>query len=148
MLAGAYKFRFIIEHHFRFDKQELSWTGHTPLLPAQATRWSWLVALAYAQLHLARALAVDRRLPWEKPVPPERLSPGRVRRGFRRVTSALATPATSPKPATPGPGRPKGSRNKVTRPHHPVIKKGRPDNTGHPKGKSPQARAETVTRKG
>jgi hypothetical protein len=63
VLAGAYKHRFTIEHHFRFGKQDLSWTAHTPLSPAQATRWSWLVALAYAQLHLARPLAADHRLP-------------------------------------------------------------------------------------
>lgn len=147
LLAGAYGHRFTIEHHFRFAKQDLSWTAHTPLSPAQASRWSWLVALAYAQLHLARPLAADQRLPWEKPIPADRLSPGRVRRTFRRITSGLPSPARSPKLATPGPGRPKGSRNRVIRPRHPVIKKGRPDNTGHPKGQSPRTRAKTETSK-
>jgi hypothetical protein len=145
LLSGAYPHRFTIEHMFRFAKQDLSWTMHTPLEPAQATRWSWLVALAYAQLHLARPLAVDRRLPWEKPCPADRLSPGRVRRAFRLLTADLHSPARSPKPGTPGPGRPKGRPNMVTRPRHPVIKKGRPDNTGHPKGKSPRARATAET---
>jgi hypothetical protein len=145
LLAGAYKHRFTIEHSFRFAKQDLSWTGHTPLDPAQATRWSWIVALAYAQLHLARALAMDHRLPWEKPVPSDRLSPGRVRRVFRRVTADLPSPARSPKPATPGPGRPKGRPNTRIRPRYPVIKKGRPDNTGHRKGQSPHARAKAET---
>jgi len=145
LLAGAYRHRFTIEHAFRFTKQDLSWTRHTPLDPAQATRWSWIVALAYAQLHLARAAAADHRLPWEKPVPPDQLSPGRVRRTFRRVTTALPTPARSPKPSTPGPGRPPGRHNTTTRPRHPVIKKGRPDNTGHRKGQNPRARSETET---
>jgi hypothetical protein len=136
-LAGAYKHRFTIEHGFRFAKQDLFWVGHTPLDPAQASRWSWVVALAYAQLNLARVLAADHRLPWEKPCPAGQLSPGRVRRVFRRVTAGLPTPARSPKPARPGPGRPKGSANKHPRPRHPVIKKGRPDNTGHKRGQSP-----------
>lgn len=112
---------------------DLFWTGHTPLSPVQATRWSWVVA--YAQLHLVRVLAIDHRLPWEKPGQGDLLSPGRVRRVFRRVTAGLPSPARSPKPATPGPGRPKGGKNRTTRPRYPVIKKGRPDNTGHRKGK-------------
>lgn len=145
LLAGAYSHRFTIEHGFRFAKQDLSWTRHTPLAPAQATRWSWIIALAYAQLHLARTLAIDHRLPWEKPVPPDRLSPGRVRRVFRRVTADLPSPARPPKPARPGPGRPKGRKNTTIRLRHPVIKKGRPDNTGHRKGQSPLARAKTET---
>jgi DDE superfamily endonuclease len=139
ILAGAYRHRFTIEHGFRFDKQDLFWTGHTPITPEQAQRWSWLVAFAYTQLHLARPLAADRRLPWEKPCPPEHLSPRRVRRVFRRVTAGLPTPARSPKPSRPGPGRPKGSKNTTVRTRQPVIKKGRPANTGHRKSRSPQA---------
>jgi hypothetical protein len=136
-LADDYRHRFTIEHGFRFDKQDLSWTRHTPIDPDQAERWSWLVAFAYTQLHLARPLVADLRLPWEKPCPPAQLSPRRVRRGFRLATAALPTPARSPKPSRPGPGRPKGSKNTTTRPHQPVIKKGRPTNTGHRKGHSP-----------
>jgi hypothetical protein len=144
-LAGAYRHRFTIEHMFRFVKQDLCWTGHTPLHPAQATRWSWIVALAYARLLLARALAVDHRLPWERPRPPGHLSPGRVRRVFRRVTVDLPSPASMPKPSRPGPGRPKGRANTRVRPRRPMIKKGRPDNTGHRKGQSPHARTKTET---
>jgi hypothetical protein len=140
LLAGAYTHRFTIEHGFRFDKQDLFWTGHTPIDPDQAQRWSWLVALAYTQLQLARPLAADLRLPWEKPCTPDRLSPRRVRRVFRLVTAGLPTPARSPKPSRPGPGRPKGSKNKHPRPRRPVIRKGRSANTGYPKGKSPLAK--------
>lgn len=140
VLADAYRHRFTIEHGFRFKKQDLAWTGYTPIEADQAEQWSWLVGLAYAQLHLARPLVADLRLPWERHCPPEHLSPRRVRRGFRQVTATLPTPAKSPKPARPGPGRPKGSTNKNPRTRQPVIKKGRPDNTGHPKGKSPKAK--------
>ena len=140
LLADAYRHRFTIEHGFRFKKQDLFWTGHTPLDPDQAERWSWLVAFAYTQLHLARNMAADHRLPWEKPCPPEQLSPRRVRRVFRLVTANLPTPANSPKPSRPGPGRPPGSTNKHVRTRQPVIKKGRPANTGHRKGRNPNAK--------
>jgi hypothetical protein len=141
-LAGAYQHRFTIEHGFRFDKQDLFWTGYTPLDPDQAERWSWLVAFAHAQLLAARPLVADQRLPWEKPSPPHRQTPRRVRRGFRQVTADLPTPARAPKPSRPGPGRPKGSKNKNPRTRQPVIRKGRPANTGHPKGHSPTAKTD------
>lgn len=140
LLAEAYPHRFTIEHGYRFKKQDLFWTGYTPIDPEQAERWSWLVAFAYTQLYLARPLAGDLRLPWEKPCTPQRLSPRRVHRAFRLVTADLPTPARAPKPSRPGPGRPKGSKNKHPRPRQPVVKKGRPANTGHPKGKNPRAK--------
>jgi hypothetical protein len=140
-LADAYRHRFTIEHGFRFGKQDLFWTGHTPLDPDQAERWSWLVAFAYNQLRLARPLVAGHRLPWEKPTAAHQLSPRRVRRGFRQATATLPTPARSPKPSRPGPGRPTGSKNKHPRTRQPVIKKGRPGNTGHRKGRSPKATA-------
>ncbi|MCW6011233.1 transposase [Micromonospora sp. CPCC 205371] len=140
VLADAYRHRFTCEHGFRFDKQDLFWTGHTPINPDQAERWSWIVAFAYTQLRLARPLAVDLRLPWEKPTDPGRLSPRRVQRVFRLVTADLPTPARPPKPSRPGPGRPKGSKNKHPRARQPVIRKGRPANTGHPKRPNPKAK--------
>lgn len=140
MLADAYRHRFTIEHGFRFGKQDLFWTGHTPLDPDQAERWSWLVAFAYNQLRLARPLVAEQRLPWEKPSRAHQQSPRRVRRGFRQATATLPTPARSPKPSRPGPGRPTGSKNKHPRTRQPLIKKGRPDNTGHRKGRSPLAK--------
>lgn len=140
-LAAAYAHRFTIEHAFRFKKQDLFWTGHTPLDPDQAERWSWLVLTAYAQLHLARPLAADQRLPWEQRCPPDQLSPRRVRRVFRQVTAGMPSPARAPKPSRPGTGRPPGSKNKRTRDRKPVIKKGRPANTGHRRGQSPRAQS-------
>jgi hypothetical protein len=68
--------------------------------------WTWLIIAAYTQLRLARHLAVDLRRPWEQPTPPERLTPARVRRGFRHLRTKLACPAQAPKPTRPGPGRP------------------------------------------
>jgi hypothetical protein len=48
--------------------------------PVAADRWTWLVIACHAQLRLARPLAADLRRPWERPAPPGRLTPARVRR--------------------------------------------------------------------
>ena len=50
------------------------------------------------------------------------LTPGQARAGFRHVRQLLGTPASAPKPARPGPGRPKGSKNKRKAPRHPAGK--------------------------
>ncbi|MFC5099873.1 hypothetical protein [Kibdelosporangium philippinense] len=54
--------------------------------PEQAERWSWLVAVAYVHLVLARGLIADQRLSWERRRGP--LSPLRVKRGFRGLHRA------------------------------------------------------------
>ena len=82
----AYIRRFDLEHTVRFAKQTLGWTTPRPRHPAQADRWTWLVLAAYAQLRLARQVAGDQRLPWERPRPQRRLSPVRVRRGFPQTS--------------------------------------------------------------
>lgn len=137
VLAEAYRHRFTEEHAFRFAKQDLGWTRHTPLDPDQGERWTWLVLLAMAQLVLARPLARAVRLPWETRTDPAALSPRRVRRAFRRITDDLPPPTNPPKTSRPGPGRPPGAKNKTTRTRHKRVTKGRLPNTGHPKGKSP-----------
>ncbi|MET8535007.1 transposase, partial [Streptomyces sp. NPDC005065] len=92
--------------------------------PEQADRWVWLILAAYAQLRLARPLAEDLRRPWEKPLTPDQLTPGRVRRGYPRIRRTVGTPARAPKATHPGPGRPKG-RTSTPAPRHPVGKKQR-----------------------
>jgi DDE superfamily endonuclease len=81
----AFLRRFDLEHTFRLFKQVLGWTAPKIRNPAAADRWTWLVIAAHTQLRLARSLAADLRRPWERPAPPGRLTPARVRRGFRRV---------------------------------------------------------------
>ena len=100
--------RFDLEHTFRFFKQVLGWTSPKVRDPAAADRWTWLIIAAYAQLRLARPLAGDLRRPWERPSPPGRLTPARVRRGFRNIRVIIGCPAGAPKPGKPGPGRPPG----------------------------------------
>src|SRR5829696_5749530 len=106
----AYIRRFDLEHTVRFAKQTLGWPTPRPRHPEQADRWTWLVLAGYTQLRLAREVVADKRLPWERPRPPGRLTPVRVRRGFPRLLLTLSSPAATPKPSGRSPGRPKGSR--------------------------------------
>jgi hypothetical protein len=121
-LWQAYLRRFDLEHTFRFLKCQLGWTR--PLLrdPAAADRWTWLLIACCAQLYLARALAAVIRLPWQRHQPAAAMTPGRVRAGFRRARQAAGTPASTAKPAKPGPGRPEGSKNRQKAPRYPAGK--------------------------
>jgi hypothetical protein len=121
-LWQAFLRRFDLEHTFRLFKQVLGWTIPKIRDPHAADRWTWLVIACHAQLRLARALAADLRYPWERPAPPGRLTPARVRRGFRNIRAKAAQPAGAPKPGKPGPGRPPGSRNRRPAPRHDVGK--------------------------
>lgn len=112
-LWRAFLRRFDLEHTFRFLKQTLGWTRPRIRTPEQGERWTWLIVIAHTQLRLARHLTSDLRRPWEKPVTePHRLTPARIRRGFRNLRPKTTQPAAAPKPSRPGPGRPSGSKNK------------------------------------
>lgn len=123
----AYLRRFDLEHTFRLWKQTLGWTAPKIRSPQAADRWTWLVIAAHTQLRLARHLAVDLRRPWEKPLPVERLTPARVRRGFRHLRAKTGQPAGAPKPSRPGPGRPPGMPNRHRATRHDVGKNVPPD---------------------
>jgi len=122
LIWRAYTRRFSIEHMIRFWKQQLGWTAPRVRHPEQADRWTWLVLASYTQLRLARGIVADRRLPWEKPLTLEKLSPTRVLRGFVTLLPALGTPAAAPKPRGRSPGRPKGSLSGPAR-RYPAVKK-------------------------
>jgi hypothetical protein len=114
--------RFDLEHTLRFCKQALGWTTPRPRHPEQADRWTWLVVAVYTQLRLARPWVADRRLPWERPLDPAKLTPTRVRRALTALLPLLGTPADAPKPCGRSPGRPKGRRSgRATR--YPALKK-------------------------
>jgi hypothetical protein len=119
-LWQAFLRRFDLEHTFRLFKQTLGWSTPKIRDPEAADRWTWLIVAAHTQLRLARPLATDLRRPWEKPQPPERLTPARVRRGFRNLRWKMPCPAGAPKPTRPGPGRPPGSPNQHRAPRHDV----------------------------
>ncbi|MGH3629487.1 MAG: NF041680 family putative transposase [Sciscionella sp.] len=119
----AFLRRFDLEHTFRMLKQTLGWTCPRLRDPAAGDRWTWLIIAAHTQLRLARSAASDLRRPWEKPVTePRKLTPARVRRGFRNLRAKIAVPARAPKPSRPGPGRPPGTRNRRRATRHDVGK--------------------------
>jgi DDE superfamily endonuclease len=122
LLWQSFLRRFDLEHTFRLFKQVLGWTAPKLRDPAAADRWTWLIIACYAQLRLARTLAEDLRLPWQRPCPPGRLTPARVRRDFRNIRATAGCPAGAPKPAKPGPGRPPGSKNRRPAQRHDVGK--------------------------
>lgn len=120
-----YQRRFAVEHAFRFLKQHLGWTTVRPRSPLAADRWSWLLAAGLWQLWLARALVADARLPWERPMTPATLSPGRVRRGWGRLLLRLGTPARPPQPRGKSLGRRPG-QGPGPAPRHPVQRQAPP----------------------
>ncbi|WP_051777905.1 NF041680 family putative transposase [Streptomyces violaceorubidus] len=118
----AFLRRFDLEHTFRFAKQTLGWTTPKLRTPQAADRWTWILIVAHTQLRLARPLAEDLRRPWEKPTTSDRLTPARVRRGFRNIRVHLACPTRVPKPRGASPGRPPGAKNKHRAPRYDVGK--------------------------
>jgi Transposase DDE domain len=100
-----YQRRFAIEHGFRFLKQALGWTTVRLRSPQAADRWSWLLAAGLWQLWLARPLVAEVRLPWDRPLAPEQLTPGRVRRAFPALLSRLSSPTRAPRSRGKSPGR-------------------------------------------
>ncbi len=101
--------RFDLEHTFRLMKQTLGWTAPKVRHADTADLWTWLIGAAHTQLRLARALADDLRRPRERRTEPRRLTPARVRRGFRNVRATTTRPAAAPKASRPG--QPAGSKN-------------------------------------
>ncbi len=112
----------------------MGWTAPKIRSPQAADRWTWLVLAAHTQLRLARHLTADLRRPWERPLPAERLSPTRVRRGFRHLRVKIGQPASAPKPTRPGPGRPPGTKNRHPATRHDVGKTVRRDTSGQQVG--------------
>lgn len=128
-IPTRYALRFCIEHAYRFLKQDLLWISAHVRTPEQFERWSWLVAIAFNQLYLARALGQATYHPWECKDRP--LTPRQIRRVMPTVLSQLGTPAHPCQPRGIAPGRAKGFHPKPTQ-RFPVIvknpkKKKKPD---------------------
>jgi hypothetical protein len=117
-----YQLRFHVDHWYRFAKQRLHWTRPLLSTPEQGQSWSDLMPLLTWQLWLAREIVQDNPLPWQKPLPQESLSPGRVARAFVSILAVVGTPAPPPKPRGKSPGWPKG-RKQTPRIHYPTVKK-------------------------
>jgi hypothetical protein len=115
-----YGLRFSQEHLFRFLKQDLLWTQARVRTPAQFLRWSWIVALAFLQLYLARPLGLAALLPWE--AKGRRVTPRQVRRVMPSILWQLGTPVRACQPRGKAPGRAKGFHPQPA-PRYPVRRK-------------------------
>ncbi|GAA2639831.1 NF041680 family putative transposase [Actinomadura fulvescens] len=129
LLWQAFLRRFDLEHTFRLFKQVLGWTAPKIRSPHAADRWTWIIIAVHTQLRLARTLTTDLRRPWERPITSDRLTPARVRRGFRNIQTTCPSLTSAPKPGKPGPGRPPGSTNRHRPPIHDVRKTVRRETT-------------------
>jgi hypothetical protein len=115
-----YALRFCVEHVYRFLKQDLLWTSAHVRTPEQFERWSWLVAITFNQLYLARDLGQATYHPWERKDRP--LTPRQVRRVMPTLLCQLGTPARPCQPRGLAPGRAAGFHPKPAK-RFPVIVK-------------------------
>ena len=72
-------------------------------LRPQREREPPLCAGSCCRMARSAASQIRVRLPWERPAPPGRLTPARVRRGFRNIRATAAQPAGAPNPVSPDP---------------------------------------------
>jgi hypothetical protein len=94
-----------------------------------------LAGAAYIQLGMARDLVADQPFAWERPLEPDRLTPVRVKRGFRHLQASLPILSRMPKTRQGGTGRIAGSKNHVKAPvRHP----GKYPHMNHMRTKTPQ----------
>lgn len=115
-----YGLRFSEEHLFRFLKQDLLWLRAHIRTPEQFGRWSWIVALAFTQLYLARPLSLLVLLPWEAKGRP--VTPRQIRRVMPTILSQVGTPVRACQPREKAPGRARGFHPQPA-PRHPVVRK-------------------------
>ena len=73
--------------------------GPVELLSITKHSQTRLVVAACTQLRLARGVAPDQRLAWERVRAPGKLTPTRVHRAFPKRLVALGSPAGGPKPS-------------------------------------------------
>lgn len=121
-IAQQYRRRFSQEHGYRFLKQELLWNRVHVRTPAQFECWSWLVALVFNQLFLARELGQVLHRPWESKKRP--VTPQQVRRVMSAILLQVGTPARPCQPRGKSPGRATGFRP-LPAPRFPVVCKPR-----------------------
>lgn len=115
-----YALRFCIEHAYRFLKQDLLWTAVHVRTPEQFERWSWLVAITFNQLYLARDLGQATYHPWERKDHP--LTPRQVRRVMPTLLCQLGTPARPCQPRGNAPGRAAGFHPKPAKRFSVIVK--------------------------
>ncbi len=103
----AFLRRFDLEHTFRLFKQVLGWTAPKIRDPAAADRWTWLIIAATPSSAWPARSPPTCAAPGNGPPRPGRLTPARVRRGFRNIRAKAAAQPVRRNPASPArAGRP------------------------------------------
>lgn len=97
-----YNMRQPIEPAFRFRKQHLFWTRPQFQDSERCDRWTRLVDCAYWIVWLARVLAQDNPLPWQKSL--SKLTPGRILRDMGTLFTQIGTPTRTPQTRGKSPG--------------------------------------------
>jgi hypothetical protein len=107
-LCRMYLWRFAIEHMFRFLKQHMGLNSNRSPSLVSAQQWMWLCALAYWQLLLMRDAVQEDYPAWYPRSRQQRakLTPYQVQRSALAFLFELGTPASTPRPAGKGKGRP------------------------------------------
>jgi hypothetical protein len=124
-LCLMYLWRFAIEHYFRFLKQHLGLNANQSTDTVSTDQWMWLCGLAYWQLLLMRNEVRDALPAWYRAKAPSNdnvRTPGEVQRDALRFLKTLGTPASFPRNAGKGIGRPKGY-HPPARKRFPIVKK-------------------------
>ncbi len=117
-----YNMRQAIEPAFRFRKQHLFWTRPQFQDSKRCDRWTRLVDSAYWMVWLARDLAQDKPLPWQKSL--SKLTPGRILRDMGALFTQIGTPTRAPQTRGKSSGWIVGRRR--TRPkRYDVVKRGK-----------------------
>jgi len=123
---SVYHRRPVLEHYFRFNKQQLLFTAAHMGTTTHEEKFVLVNTLAYAQLYLARFDIEPVVRPWERykpaPLTGQAVSPAQARRGFARLLLRLGSPARPPKPRGKSPGRALGYYP-APRIRYPVVKK-------------------------
>jgi hypothetical protein len=100
--------RWPIEPANRFRKERL-YAELPKVRRAEASDlWLNLLQLIEWQLQLWRPIAKDCHLPWQKPLPVEKLTPGRVIRSLAESLSIVGSPVAEVLPRGKSPGWPRG----------------------------------------
>jgi len=100
--------RWPIEPANRFRKERL-YAELPKLRTAESSDlWLQLVQVVEWELYLWRPAATDAHLPWQKPLAPEHLTPGRVLRSLGAHLALLGTPVAAVLPRGKAPGWPAG----------------------------------------
>jgi len=121
-VAPLYTRRWREETWHRQGKDLFGWCRAQLGSVERQDRWTWVVALAYWQLLLAREAARDCPRPWERDQTSGPLPVARVQRDYGRILRQFGLAMPAPKPRGKAPGRGLGTVL-LPKPRQPILKR-------------------------